>query len=259
MDQLQKEFQAIVEKIQAKAVDLARQESEEQITQLRRKLDRQTEALNVVKKFVEEWTFEQEADEKEREARLRVEPDEKGELNGPELHSIKDRLKHMGLAPENFSNTDLARIGRKMSAHYRKTYNGRDPEKKEERINDKHNSFVCAYSETDWLSMDALIKTELDPLMGSDEKSPLEEKKPDEPELHSVKDRLNRFPEDEQQHFANKDLCSIGKKMAAYYRELKGADPPQKKEKINDKHDSLVCAYPDTDWEHLDYLIAHHS
>ena len=54
MDQLQKEFQAIVEKIQAKAVELARQESEEQITQLRKKLDRQTVALNVVKKFVEE-------------------------------------------------------------------------------------------------------------------------------------------------------------------------------------------------------------
>ncbi len=300
MNQLQNEFQAAIEKIQAKAVQLARQEFGEQITHLQKKVDHQAKILNEVREAYEKFTFEMEAEEKEREAEIQYNEsviatatakgdlpkvgadapnhevtvcasvsDEKDNLNGPPgshaiyledpgLHSIKDRVTHMGRDPEIFSNTDLAHIGRQMSAYYRKTYNGRSPEKKEEKINDKHNSSVCAYAKVDWPYMDKLIKTNLDPLHRwwvSDEKENFEKHTGAETEVHSIKDRLKHMNQD-LQRFDNKDLCSIGKKMVTYYRKMnKGEDPPKKDERINDKHNSLVCAYSETDWEYLDYLI----
>jgi hypothetical protein len=282
MDHLQNKFQATIKKFQDKAVELARQESEEQIAHLKKKLKYQSDILNELKKAYDKIKFELEAEEKGGEAALQFEStnhevtvcasvsDEKVNLNepascshavyleAPDLHSIKDRVKHMGYNPENFSNTDLAHIGRQMSAYYRKTYNGRSPEKKEEKINDKHNSSVCAYAKVDWPYMDKLIKTNLDPLhrwWGSDEKENFEKHTGAETEVHSIKDRLKHMNQD-LQRFDNKDLCSIGKKMVTYYRKMnKGEDPPKKDERINDKHNSLVCAYSETDWEYLDYLI----
>lgn len=285
MDHLQNKFQATIKKFQDKAVELARQESEEQIAHLKKKLKYQSEILNELKEAYDKIKFELEAEEKGGEAALQFEStnhevavcasvsDEKvnlNELNKQDLHSIKDRVKHMGHNPENFSNTDLAHIGRQMSAHYRKTYNGRDPEKKEEKINDKHNSSVCAYAKVDWPYMDKLIKTTIDPLISrvSDQKENLDEKHTAtrspapgsrssgaDTEVHSVKDRIKHMNQD-LQRFDNKDLCSIGKKMVAYYRNMnKGKDPPRKTEKINDKHNSLVCVYTKNDWEYLDYLI----
>jgi predicted RNase H-like nuclease len=293
MDNLQKEFQTIIKNFQDKAVELARQESEEQINRLQKKVgtlqywqDRQSKILNELKKVYEEFTFDLEEEKKGREASFQNETaeanthihevavctsvsDEKvnlNELNKQELHSIKDRVKHIGYNPENFSNTDLAHIGRQMSAHYRKTYDGRDPGKKEEKINDKHNSLVCAYAKVDWPYMDKLIKTTLDPLISrvSDQKENLDEKhtatrspgaETEVPVLHSVKDRIKHMNQD-LQRFDNKDLCSIGKKMVTYYRKMnKGKDPVKRTEKINDKHNSLVCTYSENDWEYLDYLI----
>jgi len=305
MDRLQNEFQATIKKFQAKVVEQALQESEEQMVRLKKKLKRQSDILNELKEAYDKIKFELEAEEKEREAALQFEStkadtpnhevtvcasvsDEKDNLNeptscshavyleDPDLHSIKDRVKHMGYNLENFSNTDLAHIGRQMSAHYRKTYNGRDPEKKEEKINDKHNSSVCAYAKVDWPYMDKLIKTTLDPLISriSDQKENLDEKhtgaetevskvqvkyqrrvKNSAKGWHSIKDRIIHMNQD-LQRFDNKDLCSIGKKMVTYYRNMnKGKDPPRKTEKINDKHNSLVCVYTKNDWEYLDYLI----
>ncbi len=303
MDNLQKEFQTIIKNFQDKAVELARQESEEQINRLQKKVgtlqywqDRQSKILNELKKVYEKFTFDLEEEKKGREASFQNETaeanthihmseffdhnekmvpvctsvsDEKvnlNELNKQELHSIKDRVKHIGYNPENFSNTDLAHIGRQMSAHYRKTYDGRDPGKKEEKINDKHNSLVCAYAKVDWPYMDKLIKTTLDPLISrvSDQKENLDEKhtatrspgaETEVPILHSVKDRIKHMNQD-LQRFDNKDLCSIGKKMVTYYRKMnKGKDPVKRTEKINDKHNSLVCTYSENDWEYLDYLI----
>lgn len=80
------------------------------------------------------------------------------ELECSSLHSVKDWLKHMGHNPKFFSNIDLAHIGRDMAANYRQTYNGRDPAKKEEKINNKHNSFVCVYGPADWVYLDKLIR-----------------------------------------------------------------------------------------------------
>ena len=295
MDHLQNKFQATIKKFQDKAVELARQESEEQIAHLKKKLKYQSDILIELKEAYDKFKFGMEAEEKGREAALQFEStnhevtnhevtvcasvsDEKVNLNeptscshavyleAPDLHSIKDRVKHMGYNPENFSNTDLAHIGRQMSAHYRKTYDGSDPEKKEEKINDKHNSLVCAYSKVDWPYMDKLIKTNLDPLISrvSGQKENLDEKytatrspgaETEVPVLHSVKDRIKHMNQD-LQRFDNKDLCSIGKKMVTYYRKMnKGEDPPKRTEKINDKHNSLVCTYSENDWEYLDYLI----
>ena len=53
MNQLQNEFQAAIEKIQAKAVQLARQEFGEQITHLQKKVDHQAKILNEVREAYE--------------------------------------------------------------------------------------------------------------------------------------------------------------------------------------------------------------
>ena len=161
----------------------------------------------------------------------------------------------MGHNPEIFSNADLAHIGREMAAHYRQTHNGKAPAKKEEKINDKHNSFVCVYGPADWSHLDGLIRERgklrhLWPQEGGDEKST----EVAEVELHSIKDRVKHMNLDLQQ-LDNKDLIRIGKKMAEYFRNYTGKDPQKKEEKINDKHNSFVCVYGESDWEHLDYLI----
>lgn len=76
------------------------------------------------------------------------------------LNSIKDRIKHMNHDPQQFDNKDLISIGKKMAEYFR-AYTGNDPQKKEEKINDKHNSFVCVYGEPDWEHLDYLITTTL--------------------------------------------------------------------------------------------------
>ena len=76
------------------------------------------------------------------------------------LHSIKDRIKYMNHDPQNFSK-QLSLIGKKMAEYYRTAHNGKDPSKRDEKINDKHNSPVCVYPEENWEYMDYLIKTSL--------------------------------------------------------------------------------------------------
>ena len=56
----------------------------------------------------------------------------------------------------------LSTIGKKMADYYRKAHNGEDPSKRDEKINEKHTSPVCVYSENDWEYMDYLIKTSLE-------------------------------------------------------------------------------------------------
>ena len=165
-----------------------------------------------------------------------------------ELHSIKDRVKQMGYNLEKISNTDLAHIGKQMANYYRQTYE-KDPEKREEKINEKHNSLVCVYSKNDWAYIDELIKIQLfDDTDGTHNEN-------DAPVLYSIKDRIhNRFNQ-EPQNYAPL-LPTIGKKMAAYYRKTyKGKNPAKRDEKINDTHTHPVCVYGEDDWEYLDYLI----
>jgi len=95
-----------------------------------------------------------------------TETDEKGlplplETKESELHSIKDRIKHMNHDHQNFTK-QLSTIGKKMADYYRKAHNGEDPSKRDEKINEKHTSPVCVYSENDWEYMDYLIKTSLE-------------------------------------------------------------------------------------------------
>lgn len=166
-----------------------------------------------------------------------------------ELHSIKDRVKQMGYNLEKISNTDLAHIGKQMANYYRKTYDEKDPGKREEKINEKHNSFVCVYSKNDWAYIDELIRNQLfDDTDGKHNEN-------DAPVLHSIKDRIhNRFNQEPQNYAAL--LPTIGKKMAAYYRKTyKGKNPAKRDEKINDTHTHPVCVYGEDDWEYLDYLI----
>jgi len=80
-----------------------------------------------------------------------TETDEKGlplplETKESELHSIKDRIKHMNHDHQNFTK-QLSTIGKKMADYYRKAHNGEDPSKRDEKINEKHTSPVCVYSE----------------------------------------------------------------------------------------------------------------
>ena len=77
------------------------------------------------------------------------------------LHSIKDRIKYMNHDPQNFSK-QLSLIGKKMAQYYRKAHNNEDPSKRDEKINDKHTSPVCVYSEGNWEYMDYLLKTSLE-------------------------------------------------------------------------------------------------
>lgn len=88
-----------------------------------------------------------------------TETDEKGSES--KLYSIKDRIKYMKHDPKNFTK-QLSSIGKKMAEYYRKSHNGEDPSKRDEKINDKHTSPVCVYSEEDWEYMDYLIKTSLE-------------------------------------------------------------------------------------------------
>ena len=72
--------------------------------------------------------------------------------------------------------------------------------------------------------------------------------------LHSIKDRIKYMNHDPQTF--SKQLSTIGKKMADYYRKAhNGEEPSKRDEKINEKHTSPVCVYPKPDWEHMDYLI----
>ena len=76
------------------------------------------------------------------------------------FHSIKDRIKSMKHDPQNFTG-QLSSIGKKMAEYYRKAHN-KDPSKRDEKINDKHTSPVCVYSEGNWEYMDYLLKTSLE-------------------------------------------------------------------------------------------------
>ena len=88
--------------------------------------------------------------------------DDKGlETKEPKLHSIKDRITHMNHDHQKFTK-QLSTIGKKMADYYRKVHNGEDPSKRDEKINEKHTSPVCVYSENDWEYMDYLIKTSLE-------------------------------------------------------------------------------------------------
>ncbi len=88
----------------------------------------------------------------------------------------------------------------------------------------------------------------------TDEKEPALPLETKEPELHSIKDRIKYMNQDPQTF--SKRLSPIGKKMADYYRNAhNGEEPSKRDEKINEKHTSSVCVYPEPDWEHMDYLI----
>jgi len=88
--------------------------------------------------------------------------DDKGlETKEPKLHSIKDRITHMNHDHQKFTK-QLSTIGKKMADYYRKAHNGENPSKRDEKINEKHTSPVCVYSENDWEYMDYLIKTSLE-------------------------------------------------------------------------------------------------
>jgi len=92
----------------------------------------------------------------------RLDDDDKGlETKEPKLHSIKDRITHMNHDHQKFTK-QLSTIGKKMADYYRKVHNGEDPSKRDEKINEKHTSPVCVYSENDWEYMDYLIKTSLE-------------------------------------------------------------------------------------------------
>ena len=77
-----------------------------------------------------------------------------------QLHSVKDRIRHMKHNPHHFSKY-LSAIGKKMADYYRKAHDGADPSKRDEKINEKHTSPVCVYSEDDWEYLDYLIKISL--------------------------------------------------------------------------------------------------
>ena len=65
----------------------------------------------------------------------------------------------MGYNPEKFANTDLVHIGKQMAFYYRKTYDEKDPKKREEKINEKYNSLVCVYSKNDWATLNRVTQT----------------------------------------------------------------------------------------------------
>jgi hypothetical protein len=67
----------------------------------------------------------------------------------------------MGKDPHEFTS-QLPLIGKKMAQYYRKAHNNEDPSKRDEKINDKHTSPVCVYSEENWEYMDYLLKTSLE-------------------------------------------------------------------------------------------------
>ena len=265
MDQLQQEFNSIIqsflekrdEKMEAFWED-ERGELEKEIGLLKiqnsklcsenEKLKRETAKLiNGILEVVEMTTIPINCVAVQEE-KTQIDQDVEDEKEEEELHSIKDRVKQMGYNPEKFDNTDLSYIGKQMAKYYRQSYD-EDPEKREEKINEKHNSLVCVYSKNDWAYIDKLINTTTYTLNQTDEKH----NENDAPVLHSIKDRIhNRFNKDPQNYATL--LPTIGKKMAAYYRKTyKGTNPAKRDEKINDTHP--VCVYGEDDWEYLDNLI----
>ena len=115
----------------------------------------------------------------------------------------------MGYNSEKFANTDLVHIGKQMAFYYRKTYDEKDPKKREEKINEKHNSLVCVYSKNDWAYKDELIKIQLfDDTDGKHNEN--------DDRFHSIKEWIQRRFNQEPQNYAPL-LPTIGKKMAAYY------------------------------------------
>ncbi len=76
------------------------------------------------------------------------------------FHSIKDRIRKMGEDPQHFIY-QLSSLGKKMAEYYRNAHNGENPSKRDEKINDKHNSPVCVYAEEDWEYLDYLLRTSL--------------------------------------------------------------------------------------------------
>ena len=162
MTNLQTEFQSINQKFQLMEKEIARHvHTQECQKKLIEKLKRQVEAWDDLKKVVEKYQNDTEGGERESDQIFETKTCSENKETENELHSIKDRIKHMNHVPQQFDNTDLVSIGRQMADYYRKTYSGKDPAKKEEKINEKHNSLVCVYSEADWEYLDYLITTTL--------------------------------------------------------------------------------------------------
>ena len=175
MTNLQTEFQSINQKFQLMEKEIARHvHTQECQKKLIEKLKRQVEAWDDLKKVVEKYQNDTEGGERESDQIFETKTCSENKETENELHSIKDRIKHLtfekwGMSEKKhaavlaerfiYYNKDLCSIGRQMADYYRKTYSGKDPAKKEEKINEKHNSLVCVYSEADWEYLDYLITT----------------------------------------------------------------------------------------------------
>jgi len=168
MENLQQEIQTTIQKFQEQEREIIQAEFKKEVEELKRELVSKNKRLkfleqenknlkNGYQKINEFFTetiskFVSTTDEKESPLHF-----EEKEM---ELQSVKDRIKHMNHNPHHFSKY-LPAIGKKMADYYRKAHDGADPSKRDEKINEKHTSPVCVYSEEDWEYLDYLIKTSL--------------------------------------------------------------------------------------------------
>lgn len=177
MEALQQEVQTAIQKFQEQGREIVEAEFKQELDSLKQELVSKNKRL----KFLEQENTQLKKGYETLNEKLGVLvsdiisksisdtfslTDEKGvplplETKESELHSIKDRISHMNHDHQNFTK-QLSTIGKKMADYYRKAHNGEDPLKREEKINEKHTSPVCVYSENDWEYMDYLIKTSLE-------------------------------------------------------------------------------------------------
>lgn len=180
MEKLQVEFQNAIEKFQSQL----EQDFKKELTGLKQKVTQLTTENNNLKRKLDEAdkyrVFYREisgalntllnGEEKEEKPLSPPKPDSSNAVKWPLrnrqqapviLHSIKDRLRNMEKDPHEFTS-QLPLIGKKMAQYYRKAHNNEDPSKRDEKINDKHTSPVCVYSEGNWEYMDYLLKTSLE-------------------------------------------------------------------------------------------------
>ncbi len=168
MESLQQEIQTTIQKFQEQEREIIRAEFKKEVEDLKRELVSKNKRLEFleqdnkslkngyqkINEFFTETISEFVSTTDEKKSPLHFEEKEK------ELQSVKDRIKHMNHNPHHFSKY-LSAIGKKMADYYRKAHDGADPSKRDEKINEKHTSPVCVYSEEDWEYLDYLIKTSL--------------------------------------------------------------------------------------------------
>jgi len=180
MEELQVEFQNAIQKFQTQL----EQDLKEELSGLKQKVTQLTTENDTLKQKLDETdkyrVFYREisealntllnVEEKEEKTLSPSKPDSSNPVRWPLrnrqqppiiLHSIKDRLRNMEKDPHEFTS-QLPLIGKKMAQYYRKAHNNEDPSKRDEKINDKHTSPVCVYSEENWEYMDYLLKTSLE-------------------------------------------------------------------------------------------------